>query len=116
MSELLEQLRKAVGDSNVLAGESVHADYTHDEALTSVPVVPLAVVLPGSTKEVSEVLHVASEHSVPVVARGSGTGLSGAAVPVAEGILLAFDACSGSSRSTSRTRSPSSSRASLWSN
>jgi glycolate oxidase len=91
MSELLEQLRKAVGESNVLAGESVHADYTHDEALTSVPVVPLAVVLPGSTNEVSEVLRVASEHSVPVVARGSGTGLSGAAVPVADGILLAFD-------------------------
>src|SRR6202161_657873 len=91
MSELLEQLRKAVGESNVLAGESVHADYTHDEALTSVPVVPLAVVLPGSTDEVSEVLRVASERRVPVVARGSGTGLSGAAVPVAGGVLLAFD-------------------------
>ena len=55
------------------------------------PVVPLAVVLPGSTDEVSEVLQLASEHGVPVVARGSGTGLSGAAVPVADGILLAFD-------------------------
>ena len=69
----------------------MHADYTHDEALTTVPVVPLALVLPGSTDEVSEVLKVASEHGVPVVARGSGTGLSGAAVPVADGILLAFD-------------------------
>ena len=91
MSELLEQLRKAVGESNVLAGESVHADYTHDEALTSDPVVPLALVLPGSTNEVSEVMRVASERSVPVVARGSGTGLSGAAVPVGDGLLLAFD-------------------------
>ena len=91
MSELLEQLRKAVGDGNVLAGEAVHADYTHDEALTSTPVVPLAVVLPDSTGEVSEILQVANERGVPVVARGSGTGLSGAAVPVADGILLAFD-------------------------
>src|ERR1700684_2116296 len=91
MSELLEQLRKAVGESNVLAGESVHADYTHDEALTTVPVVPLAVVMPSSTDEVSDVLRLASEHGVPVVARGSGTGLSGAAVPVAGGVLLAFD-------------------------
>ena len=55
------------------------------------PVVPLVLVLPGSTDEVSEVLRLASEHGVPVVARGSGTGLSGAAVPVADGILLAFD-------------------------
>ncbi len=70
---------------------SVHADYTHDEALTAAPVVPLALVLPGSTGEVAEVLRLASEHDVPVVARGSGTGLSGAAVPVADGILLAFD-------------------------
>src|SRR6202789_4433729 len=91
MSELLEQLRKAVGESNVLAGESVRDAYTPDEALTTVPVVPLAVVMPVSTNEVSEVLKVASEHGVPVVARGSGTGLSGAAVPVADGILLAFD-------------------------
>ena len=68
MSELLEQLRKAVGESNVLAGESVRDDYTHDEALTTVPVVPVAVVMPGSTNEVSEVLRVASEHGVAVVA------------------------------------------------
>jgi len=91
MSELLEQLRKAVGEGHVVPGDAVHADYTHDEALTTVPVVPLALVLPGSVDEVSEVLKAASEHGVPVVARGSGTGLSGAAVPVADGILLAFD-------------------------
>ena len=91
MSELLEQLRKAVGESNVLAGEAVHADYTHDETLGVAGVQPMALVLPGSTDEVSEVLKVASEHGVPVVARGSGTGLSGAAVPVSDGLLLAFD-------------------------
>ncbi len=91
MSELLEQLRKTVGDDNVVIGDAIHSDYTHDEALTTVPTVPLALVLPGSTGEVSEVLQAASEHGVPVVARGSGTGLSGAAVPVTDGILLAFD-------------------------
>lgn len=91
MSQLLEQLRKAVGESNVVPGAAVHSDYTHDEALKLEPVVPLALVLPGSTSEVSEVLKVAHEHGVPVVARGSGTGLSGAAVPVADGLLLAFD-------------------------
>ena len=91
MSELLEQLRKAVGEGNVLAGESVHADYTHDEALTPSPVVPLAVVLPGSTNEVSEVLLWPASTASPWSPRGSGTGLSGAAVPVADGILLAFE-------------------------
>ena len=91
MSDLLEQLRKAVGESYVLVGNAIHADYTHDETLTVAPVVPCALVRPGSTDEVSEVLRVASEHRVPVIARGSGTGLSGAATPEADGILLAFD-------------------------
>ncbi len=50
MSELLEQLRKAVGETNVLDGEAVHADYTHDETLTVAPVRPLVLVRPGSTE------------------------------------------------------------------
>ena len=89
--ELLEQLRKIVGADNAVGREFVHPDYTHDEALTTVPVAPLALVRPGSTSEVSEVLALAHDRGVPVVARGSGTGLSGAAVPHPDGILLAFD-------------------------
>jgi glycolate oxidase len=91
MSQLLDELRKIVGEAHVMAGEAIHTDYTHDETLKAEPVVPLALVLPGSTDEVSEVLKLANEHGVPVVARGSGTGLSGAATPAADGILLAFD-------------------------
>jgi glycolate oxidase len=88
---LLRQLRAAVGPDHVLSGPAVHDDYTHDEALTARPVAPLALVLPSSTSEVSAVLRVATEHRVPVVARGSGTGLSGGCLPVAGGILIAFD-------------------------
>jgi glycolate oxidase len=91
VTDTLEQLRKAVGDAHVIGGADVHADYTHDEALTALPVVPLALVLPGSTAEVADVLRVASERELPVVARGSGTGLSGGCQPVAEGIVIAFD-------------------------
>jgi glycolate oxidase len=91
MSDLLEQLRKAVGDGHVRVGEAIHPDYTHDETLTVAPVVPLVLVQPSSTDEVSEVLRVATERRVPVIVRGSGTGLSGAAVPESDGILLAFD-------------------------
>ncbi len=91
MTDILDQLVKVVGDRHVVAGADVHADYTHDEALTAAPVTPLALVLPGSTDEVAGVLRLASEHGIPVVARGSGTGLSGACQPVPDGILLAFD-------------------------
>jgi glycolate oxidase len=91
MTDIVEQLVKVVGDGHVLVGGDVHTDYTHDEALTAVPVMPLALVLPGSTAEVVEVLRLASEHGLAVIARGRGTGLSGGATPVADGLLVAFD-------------------------
>jgi glycolate oxidase len=91
MTDVLEQLRKVVGDAHVLSGSEIHSDYTHDEAMTARPVAPLAVVLPATTADVSEILRVASQLRTPVVTRGSGTGLSGGCQPVSEGILIAFD-------------------------
>jgi glycolate oxidase len=91
MTDALAQLRKAVGDRHVLSGAQVHTDYTHDEALTAAAVAPLAVVLPSSTEEVVDVLRTASQLRLPVVVRGSGTGLSGGCQPVPDGILIAFD-------------------------
>jgi glycolate oxidase len=91
MTEVLAHLSKAVGDAFVLTGSQVHADYTHDEAMTARPVAPLAVVLPASTGEVVEILRTASQMRIPVVVRGSGTGLSGGCAPRPDGILIAFD-------------------------
>jgi glycolate dehydrogenase FAD-linked subunit len=91
MAELLDQLAGVVGAEHVLAGASISPDYTHDEALTAAPGTPLAVVRPRSTAEVAGVLRVADEHVRPVVARGSGTGLSGAAIADRGGILVSFE-------------------------
>jgi glycolate oxidase len=91
VTDILEQLRKVVGDANVLSGSGIHSDYTHDEATTARPVAPLAVVLPATTADVSEILRVANQLRTPVVTRGSGTGLSGGCQPVSDGILIAFD-------------------------
>jgi glycolate oxidase len=91
MSEILEELRKIVGDAHVVSRDEVHDEYRHDEALTSTSVAPMALVLPANTDEVAEVLRLADARGIAVVARGSGTGLSGAAVPVPDGLLMAFD-------------------------
>ena len=91
MAEMVELLAEVVGPDHVMSADAVHLDYTHDEALTATPVVPLAVVCPADTAEVQAVLRVASELHVPVTARGSGTGLSGAAISPADGILLSFE-------------------------
>lgn len=91
MAEIVELLAEVVGAGNVLAGDDVDPDYAHDEALTAAPSVPLAVVRPGTTAEVSAVLKIADELHVPVTARGSGTGLSGAAISPPDGILVSFE-------------------------
>lgn len=91
MNDLLGALEAVVGKGNLRAGHEVNDDDTHDESVTGSPVVPLAVVRPASTAEVSKILAIADAHRVPVVARGSGTGLSGAARPHPGGILVAFD-------------------------
>ena len=58
------------------------------DALTSFRARPGLVVLPGSTAEVARVVKLAREVGLPIVPRGSGTGLSGGAMPVPGGILL----------------------------
>ncbi len=90
MADLIE-LEKLVGAPHVLTGDAISDDYTHDEALTAPPQLPLAVVRPATTDEVAEVLRWASGNGVPVTARGSGTGLSGACIPRPDGILVSFE-------------------------
>jgi glycolate oxidase len=90
-AELVALLADAVGSDNVLAGEAIKDDYARDEALTVAPQRPLAVVLPATTDEVASVLRICDEHRVPVTARGAGTGMSGACVPRADGVVVAFE-------------------------
>jgi glycolate oxidase len=90
-ADLVKLLAEAVGEDAVVTGEAVSDDYAHDEALTVPPVQPAAVVWPTTTEQVAAVLRVADERHVPVTARGSGTGMSGAATPVPGGIVVSFE-------------------------
>jgi glycolate oxidase len=60
------------------------------DGLTSHRVVPALVVLPQSSEEVQAVVRACSAHGVPFVARGAGSGLSGGAVPVADGVVISL--------------------------
>ncbi|PMS36312.1 glycolate oxidase [Trinickia symbiotica] len=60
------------------------------DGLSAYRTVPLCVVLPETVDEVCAVLELAAKRGVPVVARGAGTGLSGGALPLEKGILLAM--------------------------
>jgi glycolate oxidase len=72
---------------DVLASAAERTPYECD-ALTAHRQVPDLVVLPRDTRQVETVLALAREHSIPVVTRGAGTGLSGGALPVAGAVLM----------------------------
>jgi glycolate oxidase len=63
----------------------------HDESLHVREREPFAVARPRSTAEVATLLRFAYEHDIPVTPRGSGTGLSGGALPVSGGLVISFD-------------------------
>ena len=82
------KLRAALPDAgSVVDKESEMAVYECD-GLTMFKRLPMAVVLPSSIAEVRSVARICRRHKIPVVARGAGTGLSGGALPVKEGIML----------------------------
>ncbi|SDH92531.1 glycolate oxidase [Actinokineospora alba] len=89
--DLAAKLADVVGAGYVLTGADASEDYSHDETLSAEPVRPAYVVRPATAAEVADLLRVATEANTPVTARGSGSGLSGAAVPRENGILVSFD-------------------------
>jgi len=83
---LARELRAAVGDRFTLTAPADLRTYECD-GLTGTRVRPAAVVLPATTDEVAAAVRIARRYGRAVVPRGSGTGLSGGAVPV-EGCVL----------------------------
>jgi glycolate oxidase len=87
--DIVRALRDVLPAECVLAREEERRAYECD-ALTAFREPPAVVALPRSAEEVRAVLLTASRLKVPLVARGSGTGLSGGATPLREGILLSL--------------------------
>lgn len=58
------------------------------DGLTAYKCPPLAVLLPRTTEEVSEILKICHEEKVPVIPRGAGTSLSGGALPTSDSVIL----------------------------
>ena len=91
MADVGELLAEVVGDEHVLVGDAISEDYGHDEALGLAPEMPAAVVRPADTSEVAAVVAVARAHGLSLTARGSGTGLAGACIPSAGGVVVSFE-------------------------
>ncbi|PWE32353.1 FAD-binding oxidoreductase [Maritimibacter sp. 55A14] len=86
-AEIVERLSALLPSDAVIHDPTETRAYECD-ALTAYRCPPLAVVLPGSTEEVSKVLAACHAMGVPVVPRGSGTSLAGGALPTADSVIL----------------------------
>ncbi len=82
-------LQKHLPQSCVITNAEELRPYECD-ALSAYRQLPMVVVIPESLQQVQTVLRLCAEHKVPVVARGSGTGLSGGALPLENGVLLSL--------------------------
>ncbi|HHI93101.1 MAG TPA: FAD-binding protein [Gammaproteobacteria bacterium] len=87
--QLATLFRQFLAVESVLSREEERRPYECD-GLSVYRQLPLLVVLPETVEQVQRVLRICSEHKVPVVARGAGTGLSGGALPLADGVLLSL--------------------------
>src|SRR6476619_593086 len=83
------EIRAVVGDRQVITEPEQLRVYNCD-GLTGWRAMPELVALPGSTEEVQGVVRICAREGLPFVARGAGTGLSGGALPVAEGIVISL--------------------------
>jgi glycolate oxidase len=86
-NELLKQLAKLVPEAALITDREGRRTFETD-ALTAYRCLPLAVVLPGSTEEVSAILRFCHDNHIKVVPRGAGTSLCGGALPLEDAIVL----------------------------
>jgi glycolate oxidase len=85
--EILAGLREACGEAQVITAPEDLIPYGFD-GTAALKQLPGAVVFPQTTAQVAACVKVAAKHGLPLVTRGSGTGLSGGSVPIADGLVL----------------------------
>jgi glycolate oxidase len=85
--EIAAALREIVPGEGVITEEAERRAYESD-GLTAYRQLPMIVVLPETTEQVSRILKYCNDNNVRVVPRGAGTSLSGGALPLEDGVLL----------------------------
>lgn len=85
-TDILNRLKKIVGRNHLSSNKEELLCYSYDA--TGQSFMPEAVIFPETEEQVSQILKLAYEHGFPVIPRGSGSGMTGGAVPVAGGLVL----------------------------
>jgi glycolate oxidase len=86
---ILQEFRAVVGPRGLISSPEQLRTYECD-GLTNFRVMPSAVFLPRSTEQVQAIVRICHRERIPFVARGSGTGLSGGALPIENGVVISL--------------------------
>jgi len=86
-SSLVGRFRKFLSEESVINDHDELKVYETD-GLTAYHQLPMIVVLPDTTAQVAKILKICTSEGVKVVPRGAGTGLSGGALPLADGVTV----------------------------
>ena len=86
--DFIERLKEVVGSENITVSPIDCLAYSRDMSIHSGT--PQAVIFVSSTEEVSGIVKLANEHKVPVTARGTGSSVTGAVLPIKGGLILDF--------------------------
>ncbi|VAW61085.1 Fe-S protein, homolog of lactate dehydrogenase SO1521 [hydrothermal vent metagenome] len=87
--KFLKQLRLIVSDKNMLTEVAECLTYGYDNSRRQAQ--PLAVVFPVNETEVQQIIQACNEHNIPLIARGRGTGTTGATVPLDNELIVSFE-------------------------
>ncbi len=85
----LKELSRIVGKDHILHGKESISDYSSDGTRLIYP--PDAVVMPANKEEISSIITLAAKRGFPVIPRGAGTGMTGGALPVKGGLVIAMN-------------------------
>lgn len=89
-SEHIELLKKIIGNNDVFTDNENLEKYGQDETEDLI-FKPDVVLKPRTVEQISEIVKFANTYKIPVTARGSGTGLSGGALPTHAGIIISME-------------------------
>ena len=86
-NDIVKQLKKLAPEASMISDQEGRRAFESD-ALTAYRCLPLAVMLPTTTEEVSKILRFCHDNHVKVVPRGAGTSLCGGALPLEDAVVL----------------------------
>jgi len=86
-SKLLSQIKDILGASNFMSSPEDKILYSYD-GTPMVSQKPEAIVIPENIEQISDLMRLANQEKFAVIPRGSGTGLSGGAIPVENSIVI----------------------------